>query len=191
MVNRGSLRPWVVTAQYGILVYPKARWLEIVSSWSAWKPPIMNYKGAVDRMLLGEFKFMPSNAYYVFQIKARDSKAPIGLAFFKDMTPSSFLFHVVRKGAKHPNAAKLFALWTTSPEANRIFEKVELGGGTPNLALGTGPISLRVKKSIKEGKIKVVNWWDSKESFKSLLWYDSKEGKKYAKKLGKAQTGRK
>jgi len=39
--------------------------------------------------------------------------------------------------------------------------------------------------------VKVVSWWDSKETLKSLLWYDTKEGKKYAKKMGKAQTGRK
>ena len=184
------LPPWITASQYGILVYPKDRWLKIVSSWSTWGPSIMKYRGAVDRMLVGEFKFMPSNAYYVFERKAKDPKSPIGLAFFKDLTPKTYTFHVIRKGAKHPNAAKLFALWTTSPEANRIYEKVEFGA-TPNLSLGTGPISRKVKKVLKEKKIKVVSWWDSKESFKSLLWYDTKEGKKYAKRMAKAQTGRK
>ena len=185
-----SLAPFTTTAQYGILLNTKDRWLEVVSSWSAWGPSIIKYSGAVKRMLLGEFKFMPGNAYYYFKYKARDPKSPIGLAFFKDLTPSSFTFHVVRKGAKHPNAAKLFALWATSSEANRIFEKPKYAA-TPNLSLGTGPISRQLKKTLGEKNIKVVSWWDSRKSFKKLLWYNTKEGKKYGKKLGKAQTGRK
>ena len=97
---------------------------------------------------------------------------------------------MVRKGAKHPNAAKLFALWTTTPEANRIFENEEYGA-TPNHILDTGPFSRIVSKAAKDSKVKVVSWFDSKESLDKLLWYSTDEGQRYGQDLAKAQTGRK
>ena len=185
------LPPFITEAEYGPLIYPKDRWLEVVRSWSALGPPIIAYRASVTRMLLGEFKFMPSNAYYVWEVKAEDPKAPIGLGFFKDFTAISYIFHVVRKGAKHPNAAKLFTLWATSPEANAIFESGKFGGITPNLALGTGPVSSEIKKKLGERGVKTVSWFDSKQTLQALLWYDTTEGGQYAKELSRAQTGRK
>ena len=185
-----ALPPWTTVAQYGVLQHSKERWLEIVRSWSAQDPMIMKYTGGIKRMLLGEFKFMPANAKYVYEHKARDPKSPIGLAFFKDLTTASWVFHSVRKGAKNPNTARLFTLWATTLEANRTFENVGYGG-TPNIVLGQGPLSRPVLKALKERNIKPVSWWDSEKNLETLFWYSTKAGKKYAKKLGKAQTGRK
>lgn len=182
------LSPFVTDAQFGILTYPRDRWMEIVKSWGALNPPIMTYESGVQRMLLGEFKFMPSNAEYPFEIKGKNPKAPIGLAFFRDMVANSYVFHMVRKNSKHPNAAKLFALWTASPEANRIFEVDHIT--SPNLVLGTGPISRQINKVLKERNIKTVSWWDGKEALEKLLWYETEEGKRYVKELSRARTGR-
>jgi ABC-type Fe3+ transport system substrate-binding protein len=184
-----SLAPFVTDAEFGTLVYPKDKWMEIVRTWGASNPAIMTYEAGVQRMLLGEFKFLPSNGEYIFEVKGKNPKAPIGVSFFKDLTANSYVFHMVRKNAKNPNAAKLFTLWTTTPEANRFFEVDYIT--SPNLVLGTGPISKQLNSLMKERNIKPVSWFDSKESLEKLLWYyRTDEGKRYVAEMGKARTGR-
>jgi ABC-type Fe3+ transport system substrate-binding protein len=181
--------PFITEAEYGVLIYPKDRWLEIVRSWGKSKPPILNYEAGLQRMFLGEFKFAQSNDYYMFKHKGRDPKTPIGLSFFKDFTPLTYAWHVARKGAKNPNAAKLFALWSTSPEANRIFENLDYSA-TGNLLLNTGPMSRQIKDALDKRKIRLISWWDSAKNADVLEWYASDEGRAYKKELSAAQTGR-
>ena len=184
-----SLAPFVTDAEFGTLIYPKDKWMEIVRTWGALNPAIMTYEAGVQRMLLGEFKFLPSNGEYIFEVKGKNPKAPIGVSFFKDLTANSYVFHMVRKNAKNPNAAKLFTLWTTTPEANRFFEVDFIT--SPNLVLGTGPISKQLNALLKERNIKPVSWFDSKESLEKLLWYyRTDEGKRYVAEMAKARTGR-
>jgi ABC-type Fe3+ transport system substrate-binding protein len=184
-----SLAPFVTDAEFGTLVYPKDRWMEIVRTWGALNPAIMTYEAGVQRMLLGEFKFLPSNGEYLFEIKGKNPKAPIGVAFFKDLTANSYVFHMVRKNAKNPNAAKLFTLWTTTPEANRFFEVDFIT--SPNLVLASGPISRQLNALLKERNVKPVSWFDSKENLDKLLWYyQTEEGKRYVAEMAKARTGR-
>jgi ABC-type Fe3+ transport system substrate-binding protein len=97
---------------------------------------------------------------------------------------------MVRKGARHPNAAKLFALWATTSEANRIIENPNYSG-SPNLLLGTGPISRQEIKALKDRNIKPVSWFDSPENVEKLLWYETEEGKRYVRELSAARLGRK
>jgi ABC-type Fe3+ transport system substrate-binding protein len=183
------LAPFVTDAEFGLLVYPKDRWMEIVRSWGALNPPIMTYESGIQRMLIGEFKFLPSNGEYYFEVKRKNPKAPIGIAFFKDLTANSYVFHVVRKNAKHPNTAKLFALWSTTPEANHMFEEEYLL--SPNLVLGTGLIARQLNKLLQEKNIKVVSWFDNKENLNKLLYYyETEEGKRYVSEMAKARTGR-
>jgi hypothetical protein len=163
--------------------------MEIVSTWGALQPSIMTYVSGVQRMILGEFKFMPSNAHQVLQEKAKNPKVPLALGFFKDLNAVSYEFHMVRKGSKHPNAAKLFTLWSTTSEANRIIENPNYSG-SPNLLLGTGPISQQEMKAVKDKNIKLSSWFDSNESIEKLLWYESEEGKRYVKDLSAARLGR-
>jgi ABC-type Fe3+ transport system substrate-binding protein len=184
-----SLAPFVTDAEFGTLIYPKDKWMEIVRTWGALNPAIMTYEAGVQRMLLGEFKFLPSNGEYVFEVKGKNPKAPIGVSFFKDLTANSYVFHMVRKNAKNPNAAKLFTLWTTTPEANRFFEVDYIT--SPNLVLGSGPISKQLNTLMKEKNIKPVSWFDSKENLEKLLWYyRTDEGKRYVAEMAKARTGR-
>jgi ABC-type Fe3+ transport system substrate-binding protein len=183
------LSPFVTDAEFGTLIYPRDRWMKIVRTWGALNPPIMTYEAGVQRMLLGEFKFMPSNGEYLFEVKRKNPKAPIGIGFFRDLTANSYVFHMVRKNARHPNTAKLFALWTATPEASHFFETEYLT--SPNLVLGTGPIARELNKLLQERNIKVVSWFDSKESLSKLLWYyQTEEGKRYVAEMAKARTGR-
>jgi len=141
-------------------------------------------------MLVGEFKFAPSNDHYLFKYKGRDPKTPIGMAFFKDLTPLTYAWYVVHQRARHPNAAKLFALWATSPEANRIFENLDYSA-TGNLLLGTGPMSYQITRALEKKNIKLVSWWESKKSLEVLRWFGTPEGAAYSKELAAAQSGRK
>lgn len=184
------LPPFITDAEYGILNYPKDRWLEVVRSWSKSNPPILAYEAGLQRMLLGEFKFAQSNDYYMFKYKGRDPKTPMGLAFFGDLTPLTYTWHVVRKGAKSPNAAKLFTLWASGSEANRIFENVDYAA-TGNLLLGTGPMSRQIRDALDTRKIKLTGWWDSKKNQDVLKWYTTDEGRAYSRELSAAQSGRK
>jgi ABC-type Fe3+ transport system substrate-binding protein len=182
--------PFITDAEYGILVYPKDKWLEVVRSWGKSKPTILAYDAGLQRMLLGEFKFAQSNDYYMFKYKSRDPKTPIGLAFYTDLTPLTYAWHVVRKSAKNPNAAKLFALWATTSEANQIFENLDYAA-TGNLLLKTGPMSRQITQALDKQNIKVVSWWDSKKNQDLLRWYATDEGRAYSRELSAAQTGRK
>ena len=182
--------PFITDAEYGILVYPKDKWLEVVRTWGKSKPTILAYEAGLQRMLLGEFKFAPSNDYYMFKYKSRDTKTPIGLAYYGDLTPLTYAWHVVRKNARNPNAAKLFALWATSSEANQIFENLEYAA-TGNMLLKTGPMSRLISQSLERQNIKPVSWWDSKKNQDLLRWYATDEGRAYSRELSAAQSGRK
>ena len=182
--------PFITDAEYGILIYPKDKWLEVVRSWGRSKPTILAYDAGLQRLLLGEFKFAQSNDYYMFKYKSRDPKTPIGLAFYNDLTPLTYTWHVVRKGAKNPNAARLFALWTTSSEANRIFENLDYSA-TGNLLLKSGAMSRQIAEAVDKRNIKLTNWWDSKKNQDLLRWYSTEEGRAYSRELSAAQTGRK
>jgi ABC-type Fe3+ transport system substrate-binding protein len=112
------------------------------------------------------------------------------MAFFKDFNPLTYAWNVVHKRARHPNAAKLFTLWTTSSEANRVFENLDYSA-TGNLLLGTGPMSQQIKRALEAQNIRLVSWWDSKKNLEVLRWFGTPEGAAYSKELAAAQSGRK
>ena len=174
--------PWTTYVDYGILVYPKDEWLEIMRSWGQGKVTTIRSRGGIERMMLGEFVFEPfSNTHYYFEFKPKGD--PIGAAFFQDVVPLSVLLHVVRKKARHPNAGKLFALWATGSEANQIFEKYS---GTPNMYLKTSQKGNEEAGLMKQQRAKPVTWFDTKENMATLMWYTTKEGEAYEGEIAKA-----
>ena len=179
-----SLPPWTSVALMGLLKYDKDEWLDTVRSWGRNKKQILAYTAGTQRMLLGDIKFLFGNTDDYAREKARDPNAPIGLTFFEDFTQIRWVQYVVRKGAKNPNAAKLFALWATSAEANRIFEK---NGFLENVVLGSGPVTTQFLKTIKERNIRPVNWFDSPENLEKFRWLSTDEGKAYSKAIATAQ----
>lgn len=105
--------PWISHALMGFLKYDKDEWLEIVKSWGKNKRDVLTYGAAVERMLLGDIKFLYANDDYYYEQKDKDPNAPIAIFFFEDLTPDSEVTYMVRKKARNPGAAKLFALWAT------------------------------------------------------------------------------
>jgi len=179
-----SMPPWTTITLMGLLKYEKKEWLEIVRSWGRNKPQTLNYSAGIERMLLGDLKFLEANDYYYFEHKAKDSKAPIALTYFDDFTPLREVMYVVRRGARHPNAAKLFALWAAGSEANAVFEKHAF---QTNVTLGKGPVSQKVVKVLKERNIKPLSWFENTESSEKFRWLATKEGEEYSRTIAKAQ----
>ena len=176
--------PWLTIPLMCLLKYDKDECLEIVRSWGRNKKHVLSFTAATQRMMLGDVKFLFGNTENYFAEKARDANATIGVTFFDDLTPVREVFYVVRKGARHPNLAKLFALWVTGSEANRIFEKHTL---TENLALGTGPVTQTSLQKFKERNIKPAAWFDSQKNLEKLLWLQSNDGKEYSRAMAVAQ----
>jgi ABC-type Fe3+ transport system substrate-binding protein len=174
--------PWTTYIDYGILVYPKEEWLEIMRAWGQHKVTTIRSRGGIERMMMGEFVFEPfSNTHYYFEFKPKGD--PIGAAFFQDVVPLSVLLHVVRKKARHPNAGKLFTLWATGSEANQIFEKYS---GTPNMYLKTSQLGNEEAGLVKQQGAKPVTWFDTKENMDKLMWYTTAEGEAYEGEIAKA-----
>ena len=179
-----SVPPWITRAMLGPTVYDKDEWLEIVRGWGRNKAHVVPFAAGVSRLLLGELAFLYGNADYYFEEKAKDPNASIGVSFFEDLPWVHLVLNSVLAGTPNPNAAKLFALWSMSEEASNISEKYTY---TPNLILGTGPISQEVMKLLKKRNIKPMTWFDSPKNLEVFLWYDTKEGKEYGKLLDRAQ----
>jgi ABC-type Fe3+ transport system substrate-binding protein len=179
-----SMPPWISALLMGVLKYDKNEWLEIVRGMGRSKRQVLTYDAAAQRMLLGDLKFFYGNADIYFDQKTSDPNAPIDEIFFEDLTTMRQVLYVVRKGAKNPNAAKLFALWATSAEANEIFEKHAY---IENLVLERGPISRKIAKVLKDRNIKVLSWFDNAETVAKFAWFETNEGKEYAKSVARAQ----
>ncbi|HEY7162960.1 MAG TPA: extracellular solute-binding protein [Candidatus Binatia bacterium] len=176
--------PWTTIPLLGLLKYEKAEWLEVVKAIGKNKRDILTYDAGVERVLLGDMKFTFGNADSYFEHKQKDAKAPIGLTFFEDLTTVRPTCYVVRKGAAHPNAAKLFMLWAAGVEANEIFEK---NGIIENAVLAQGPISRKIAATLQSRHIKPLSWFDSQQTAEKLQWLSTPEGTEYSRAIAKAQ----
>jgi hypothetical protein len=137
-------------------------------------------------MALGEFALSPNNIHYQFITTSKDPKAPIGAHFLSDFTPLRELTYVVRKGARSPGAATLFALWMTTPEAHIIRSAEDFSA---NIRYGSTDLDKAQRQLLKGANL--VSWVDSAETLKLLNWYTTEEGLEYSKKLANAITQRK
>jgi len=180
-----SVPPWITRAIMGTLKYDKEEWLNVVRSWGRNKGQMLPFNAGIDRLLLGELSFLAANDYYYYAEKDKDRNAPIGLSFFEDLTTLHRAMNVVMEGARHPNAAKLFTLWSMGEEASLLFQKYSYA---PNVYLGKrGPISTAIVTEFEKRNIKPVTWFDTPQTVKEFLWYETPEGKKYAQALDRAQ----
>jgi ABC-type Fe3+ transport system substrate-binding protein len=180
-----SVPPWITRAIMGTLKYDREEWLNIVRSWGRNKGHMLAFNAGIDRLLLGEISFLSANAYYYYAEKDKDPNAPIALSFFEDLTTLHRAMNVVMEGARHPNAAKLFALWSIGEEASLLFQKYSYA---PNIYLGKrGPLSTAIANELEKRNIKPITWFDTPETVKEFLWYETPEGKKYAQAIDRAQ----
>jgi ABC-type Fe3+ transport system substrate-binding protein len=179
-----SMPPWISALMMGLLKYDKGEWLEIVKSLGRNKTQVLNYAAGVERMLLGDLKFLYGNADYYYEHRRKDAKAPVGEAFFDDLTTMRETMYTVRKGARHPNAARLFALWATGAEAGAILDKYAV---IENLVLGKGQTTEEILKALKSRNITPVSWFESPQNLEKFRWFSTNEGREYARAIAKAQ----
>jgi ABC-type Fe3+ transport system substrate-binding protein len=180
-----SVPPWITRAIMGTLKYDKEEWLNVVRSWGRNKAHMLAFNAGIDRLLLGELSFLSANAYYYYAEKDKDKNAPIGLSFFEDLTTLHRAMNVVMEGSRHPNAAKLFTLWSVGEEASLLFHEYSYA---PNVYLGKrGPLSTAIVNEFEKRNIKPVTWFDTPQTVKEFLWYETAEGKKYAQAIDRAQ----
>jgi len=96
--------------------------------------------------------------------------------------------YFVREGARHPNAATLFVLWTLSEEGQGIFEKAT---SQPHLYLRSSKIGREMMERMKAEKVKMVSYVDNEESLKKLKWMsETAEGKAWTEAIAKAWRGK-
>ncbi len=111
------------------LRWGEEKMLEYVRKLAAQKP-IFTKGGTptLQQLAAGEAPLAIGAYAYKLMWYARDKKAPVD---FIDTTSPMGCSHFVTfalKGAKHPNAAKLFAGWLVTPEALKILENISFKG---------------------------------------------------------------
>ena len=180
--------PWTDQWEIGILAYnDKQQWLQTVDQIGKNAADVINFSPALDRIILGEFAFQPSNMYYYWQVMDRDPQAALGLRYLDDYITFTKVMYVVPKGARHPAAATLWALWMTTPEAQAIWQPVSF---LPNLVFGQSELDRKNREVLQKSHGKVLSWYESEDTLRELKWFATPEGKQYRARLTEALTQR-
>jgi ABC-type Fe3+ transport system substrate-binding protein len=168
--------PWVSSWLFGPLVYPKDEWLTMLERIGENKAATIQGAAGMQRLALGEFGFEAmANTYQHFQAEAGGD--PTGVSFTSDVVPVTSTYHYVNKRAKHPNAARLFALWSAGPDFNQVFEK---HAWTGNLSLPSSKIGQIEGRLVEEQGGRKLHWFDNSQSLELLRWYTATpEGQQY------------
>lgn len=187
--GRWTQPPWTSHWEVGPLVFPnigKKEWLEIVRKAGKNSGAVQSAGKGIQRILIGEYAFGLANTYYALRAKAKDPQAPMEVTYFKDYNQTNSAFYVLRKGAKHPAAGTLFALWIGTPEAKAIWQPTIFA---TQFIWGESDLDRKVRKLIRTSGAKVIDYLENEKSINFLKWYGTEEGRKYSKKLGRAIRG--
>jgi ABC-type Fe3+ transport system substrate-binding protein len=160
---------------------PKLKWLEIVRKAGKNAGAVLSSRAAMQRVLLGETA--ATNNFY--HLKAKDPQAPLEIAYFRDYNPVTADYYVVRKGARHPAVATLFALWMGAPDAEAIYQSHTFVGQL----WGESEMDRKIRQGLQETGGKTLNFFDSKEGVELLRWYGTKEGSEYREAMIRAIGG--
>jgi len=178
-----SVLPSVNVLSMALLMYDKEKVLDIYRSWGKNEPMVIPASQGTDRLVLGELLMVPfANDYEYYRRK--EAGDPAGMAVIQDLVCWSPAHMVVRTNASHANAARLWALFNTGPEAQRLWEKEVKW---TNFSYPKQSRADEVKKLIDDSGAKVVNWAENEETLKLMRWlFTSKEGEAYQKRLTSA-----
>ncbi len=182
--------PWTSHWEVGTVAIPnmdRETWLQIVRKAGKNAGAVQSASKGVRRVLLGEYAFGLGNTYEVFGARAKDPSVPIDIAYFKDYNQTNSALYIVRKRARHPAAATLFAIWMGTPEAEAIWQKYRF---VTQFTWGESELDRKVRRLIKESGAKVFDFLQDEKSRDFLRWYGTKEGRKYGKALAGAIRGR-
>jgi len=173
----------------GILVFPdmpKEKWLAIVRKAGKNAGGIGFPAANLQRTVLGEYAFTLTAASDYSKAKARDPKVSLGIAFFNDYNPVSSAYYIVRKGARHPAAGTLFAMWMGTPEAKAIWQADLF---RTQFEYGQSDQDKKIRQFLRENNARATGFMGSEKGIALLKWYGTKEGRAYRKALSKAIRG--
>jgi ABC-type Fe3+ transport system substrate-binding protein len=174
--------------EVGTLIYKdRQSWLDTVNRIGKNAAAVINFSPALDRILLGEFAFQPSNTYFYYQVKNRDPQAPIGQAYFQDYIPLTKVVYIVPRGSRHPAAATLWSIWIGTPEAEAIWQPVAF---LPNVVFGQTALDQENKQRAQRSGGRVITFFDNEEGMAQLKWFTTPEGRAYREQLTRALTQR-
>ena len=170
---------------YALLAYTPEEFLKIASGFGSNRAAMLHPIQMAQHVALGEY------AVGLFQsteqVIAVNQKGPkIVAALWGDVVPRGELLYTVRKGARAPNAAKLFTMWMTGREA------VTLSGGAIDLGSALYPGTEAIDQALamaKETGAKPVSFFDNDEQYAKLNWLSTKAGTDYTRDLTNAIRG--
>jgi ABC-type Fe3+ transport system substrate-binding protein len=165
--------------------FDRSEWLEVVRRAGKNTGAVIGESAAVQRVILGEFTFALAQDRYMRQIFAKDPKAPIAARFFDDYNELNQVYYSVRTRARHPAAGTLWALWMTTPEAQRIWQPSDLQA----VPYGESQLDREFKQSIEKSKARVIGFLDNEKTMELLKWYRTEEGRKYLDAVARAIRG--
>ena len=183
--------PYAAHWDIGPLAFPdisNAEWIELVRKAGKNAGLVTPERAGIQRLAIGEYAFGLMNTYDVHRVKAKDSTAPLEITYFKDYNPVTGSYYIVRKGAQHPAAATLFALWMGTPEAKAIWQPDLFATQFP---WGGTDLDRKVSDDLKKSGARTVSFFDSKKGVEFLAWIGTPEGRKFRKKVSQAIRGKK
>jgi ABC-type Fe3+ transport system substrate-binding protein len=163
----------------------REQWLETVRAAGRNSGMVLPYIPATERLLLGQFAFALGDDTTPRRVFAKDPQAPLAAKFLDDYNPYIGLYTTVRTGTAHPTGATLWALWLTTPEAQAIWQPVELWAQR----YGDTEIDQEQARFIREPANKVVWFLDNPRTIELLESYQTPEGRQYLDAIGKAIRG--
>jgi ABC-type Fe3+ transport system substrate-binding protein len=165
--------------------FNKDEWLKIVRQAGQNTGAVLGESAAVQRVVLGEFAFALAQDRYLRQIFAKDPKAPLAAKFFDDYNELNQVYYSVRSRARHPAAGTLWALWMTTPEAQKIWQPSDLQA----VPYGDSELDREFKQNIEKSKARVIGFLDNDKTIELLKWYRTDEGRKYLDAVARAIRG--
>jgi hypothetical protein len=170
---------------YALLKYSPDEFLKIATGIGHNRAAMLHPIQMAQHVALGEYSIglyqSTEQAIAVNQMGAK-----VQAALWHDVVPRGVLIDVVRKGARAPNAAKLFVLWMTGREA------VALSGGAIDLGNALYPGTDAIDQALTMAKaagMTPVSFFDSDEQYAKLNWLASKDGSDFTRKLTNAIRG--
>lgn len=84
------------------------------------------YSNGLSLLIAGEFKIMATNLVWMV-LQAQEKAAPVQ---WTKISPAMILgpYIILRKGSPHPNAAKLFLEWISSPQGLQTYDRITWQG---------------------------------------------------------------
>jgi ABC-type Fe3+ transport system substrate-binding protein len=179
--------PWTSHWEIAPLVFnaqERDKWIDVVRA-AGKNGTVLSEVEGVSRVVLGQYQFALAQDAYLRQVLAKDRDAPVAGTFFQDYNELNGVYYSVRKRARAPAAATLWALWMTTPESQAIWQP-ENKSFQP---FGSSEIDIAERQTVAQSGAPVIGYLDNERTIALLRWQQTPEGTRYLAALAKAIQG--